>query len=143
MNPPKNTRFFAWFDGVTAEADKTPAGQFMAGHGYTITHTGGGCLAWEKRLPGTDFAIWICDGDAGLGIEEHGDKFQVATDFGCMLTHHESGDYANGLGSVTVAECIAWGEAATANPDQLVAQEQCSKHRDNGRGICCDCGKVL
>jgi hypothetical protein len=194
-----SARFWTWFDGVNANAKESPAGAFMAAQGYTIAHTGGGCLAWEKKLSAdSQWSVWIVDGDAGLGIEEHGDAFQTATDFGCMLTHDESGEFVNGLQETTIGACMAWAERALANPggiqNEMVLNELAEndgailhwqvtdrerfaaalksgaikmeadcyvhplatrvsdsawempgpcKHRDNGRGICCDCGTVL
>lgn len=139
--PVKRPTFWQWFGGVEKDALASPAGVFMKGHGYGIAHTGGGCLAWEKR--GTDWQVWVTDGDAGLGVEEHGAAFQTARDFGCMLTN-EDGDFVNGPQGSTIEECIEWGQTALADPAaaQKAVQDEC-RHRDSGRGECVHCGKAL
>lgn len=134
------SRFFAWFDGIKDEAKTTAAGQFMTERGFTVAHTGGGCLAWEKAKPETQWGIWISNEDSGLGLDL-GAEFESKPEFGVMLQNTE-GDFVNGPYGVTIAECLTWAESALVDPDAMLAQENC-KHRDNGRGICCDCGKPL
>jgi hypothetical protein len=58
--------FFDWFDRVRNDAPKTDVGRLATAAGYTIAHTGGGCLCWEKGLPGGRY-LWICDEGNGLG----------------------------------------------------------------------------
>jgi hypothetical protein len=137
----KRPTFFEWFDGVNAATFATPAGAFMKENGFAIAHTGGGCLAWSKAQG--DWELWIVDGDAGLGAEEHGDAFQTAMDFSCQI-QNKDGDFIEGLSGTTIAECIDWGNAALADPDaaQKAFREACN-HRDSGRGECVHCGKAL
>lgn len=142
LKPSHPSKFFAWFNDIEREAAATPAGAFMASHGFTVAHTGGGCLAWSKRVDGKPWSVWVTDGDAGLGIEQ-GLEFKSARDFGCMLIHDETGDDVSGPQETTIGACIDWAYGALSEPDSRLAQSRCRQHRDNGRGICCDCGKPL
>jgi hypothetical protein len=58
-------RFWAWFDRASAEAKETELGKRMTAAGFTVTHTGGGCLAWERTFPDGRY-IWLCDEDQEL-----------------------------------------------------------------------------
>jgi hypothetical protein len=198
---PRST-FFEWFDGVTARAAQTPVGAFMASHGYTVTHTGGGCLAWEKTSG--NWSVWICENDAGLG-DELGDKGLTESVFCCLLQDSEGEfQFDDGPQDSKLADVVAWADDAlrtktqpltdeailaelacpdcngaalrfqVSNPDAFKAAadrgvikfeadsdcyvhplatrvsesgwempEPCTNHRDNGRGICCDCGTIL
>lgn len=111
-------RFRTWFASVEADAAKSPHGAFMASRGYGIAHTGGGCLAWEKTKPETDWGVWITNEDAGLGLDL-GDAFQIKPEFGAMLSHAESGEFTNGPYGATIADCLAWAERALADPDAM------------------------
>lgn len=195
------SRFWQWFEGVEANARADVNGAFMANNGYSIAHTGGGCLAWEKKAsPESQWSVWVVDDDAGLGLDLAG-AFQTSKTFGAMLCHDDSGEFINGPQGATIGECMAWATRAVADPDAMrtesvladladndgailhwqvngdlkdayqqalnagaikregelfvhpnavcVAEgayempEPCKDHRDNGRGICCDCGAVL
>lgn len=140
MTTQRDSRFFQWFDAVTSEAADTLIGKTMATAGYVVTHTGGGCLAWEKAAEGCNWCVWICEEDSGLGTDES----ESATIFGAMLNHVETGDFINGPVKATLAECIAWGDAELADTlngkhDAVAA----CRHRNDGRGRCIDCGAFL
>ncbi len=60
-----NKQFFEWFDNVRAEAYSTPIGSIMKIAGFGITHTGGGCLCWERPLH-MDRSIIITDSHGAL-----------------------------------------------------------------------------
>jgi hypothetical protein len=60
--------FWKWFDKVSAEAAQSEVGKLMTAAGFTVTHTGGGCLAWERTLGGSAATyVWVTDDDSGLG----------------------------------------------------------------------------
>jgi hypothetical protein len=64
---PEAKRWFTWFDSVCDQAKASPVGKILTAHGFTIQHTGGGCLAWEKCTD-THYA-WIT-GEDGASLED-------------------------------------------------------------------------
>jgi hypothetical protein len=68
--------FWNWLNTVTTEALATDVGQRMQAEGFTVTHTGGGCLAWERTLSHGRY-VWITDDDAGLGVDGQSEYFAV------------------------------------------------------------------
>lgn len=50
MNDAQKTasKFWDWFDGVKAKAAASPIGKLALADRWSVAHTGGGCLAWEK-----------------------------------------------------------------------------------------------
>lgn len=59
------SKFFAWYDSREAAAIASPIGAALAPLGFTVHHTGGGCLAWRNEM-GAAYAL-ICDEGNGLG----------------------------------------------------------------------------
>lgn len=57
--------FFAWFDATESAALQSPIGAALTPLGFTVHHTGGGCLAWRKELGA--YYVLICDEGNGLG----------------------------------------------------------------------------
>ncbi len=43
--------FLTWFDATCDKAKASPVGKILTARGFDIAHTGGRCLAWEKRTP--------------------------------------------------------------------------------------------
>lgn len=39
MSDASGARFFAWLDGVTAEAGKSPVGKILTAQGWTVLHS--------------------------------------------------------------------------------------------------------
>jgi hypothetical protein len=101
--------FWQWFDSRKAQALATDIGKFMASRGYDVTHTGGGCLAWEG-LARNHWQVWITDDDAGLGDDLP--DWQASQTFCAMLCHDDSGEFITGPAEATLESCIAWGEKA-------------------------------
>lgn len=64
-------KFWNWYLNVQKTAPQTPVGKIMTEAGYSIGHTGGGCLVWERNTAGDGY-LWICDLGQGLGksVEE-------------------------------------------------------------------------
>src|SRR5262245_32414203 len=60
------TTFWQWFDSVLQSAPLTEVGKLATAQGFSVAHTGGGCLAWEKVLTDEHY-LWICDLGNGLG----------------------------------------------------------------------------
>jgi hypothetical protein len=64
---PEAKRWFDWFDTICAKAKASPVGKILTARGFAISHTGGGCLAWEKSTA-THYA-WIT-GEDGVSLED-------------------------------------------------------------------------
>lgn len=91
--------FHQWFAAVTAEAIATEVGQTLAGAGFGVEHTGGGCLAWERR--GADGGyVYITDDDSGLGVDGLATAWYV-----CQYDHEGEDQRSASFG--TVAEALA------------------------------------
>jgi hypothetical protein len=60
-------RFWQWFDKMQEAGKTSPAGAILVPAGFSIAHTGGGCLAWE-RTAGAAY-VWITHGNDTLGDE--------------------------------------------------------------------------
>lgn len=61
------TKFWAWFDALSAKAKASPVGEVMTKAGYEPYHTGGGCTAWSRLDEGKKVQVMICDEANGLG----------------------------------------------------------------------------
>lgn len=70
-----STDFFSWFDAKRTEMEALPHGKAMLDKGWTIDHTGGGCLCWAKHAPDGNY-VWVCDLDNSLG-DSANDKYIV------------------------------------------------------------------
>jgi hypothetical protein len=92
-------RFWKWWDKMQEAGRTSPAGKVLVAAGFTIAHTGGGCLAWE-RTAATAY-VWICHGNETLGDEVEnpeaeiwavgvysadGDRFSMAQDVSGLST---------------------------------------------------------
>lgn len=110
------SKFFAWFDGVNAAAVASPIGQLLTPLGYTVGHTGGGCLAWQKKDEATGWCIMICDEENGLGTD-------IAKDAAEFLVglHHDDGDFVECGDALSLSDCVEWGTAALGHKIVLKA----------------------
>ena len=52
---------------MSNNAETTPVGKLMTTCGFTVAHTGGGCLAWERIGDDGKTRFLICDEGQGLG----------------------------------------------------------------------------
>ena len=112
-------RFFDWLENVHDKAPQSPVGKIMTANNYSISHTGGGCLAWELTIDDSHY-LWICDLGNGLGdsVDEH---YLV----GC---YNADGDFDN-------AECkgirnaLRWCAKRHADPDKYIAAYQARESR--------------
>ena len=87
------SKWWAWFDSVCDKAATTDDGKRFLAAGFTVTHTGGGCTAWERLIPGTDKAIMITDGNLGHNLTQEAiDYFGEMWTVGACST--ENGSYA-------------------------------------------------
>lgn len=133
------SQFWIWFDAQTSKAKETTIGQLMASVGFHVTHTGGGCLAWEKSTQGCPWSLWITD-ESTLGT----DRAESERCFGAMLIHDDNGDFVNGPQDATISECVTWGnEALAEKASEPDAPKAACQHRNDGRGRCIDCGAFL
>jgi hypothetical protein len=60
-------RFWKWFDRMQEAGKTSPAGRLLVRAGFSIAHTGGGCLAWERTAAAA--YVWIVHGNETLGDE--------------------------------------------------------------------------
>ena len=60
------SKFFDWFDETVNAAKTTEVGKKMVAAGFSVLHTGGGCLVWNKDLRNGDY-LWVCTDESGLG----------------------------------------------------------------------------
>jgi hypothetical protein len=68
------TKFFTWLDDVCRKAKKSKPGKVLMAAGFTVYHTGGGCLAWRKDYPGKVYVLLTDDVDgANLNLDESDD----------------------------------------------------------------------
>jgi hypothetical protein len=109
MTDNERPTFWQWFDSRKAQAMATDIGKHMAARGFDVTHTGGGCLAWEG--PSRDhWQAWITDGDSSLGDDLP--DWQAAQTFCAMLCHDDSGEFINGPTDATLEAALAWADKA-------------------------------
>lgn len=59
------SRFWAWFDALSAKAVTTENGKLFAAAGFKLDHTGGGCTGWSRDIEGASKFILITNGDLG------------------------------------------------------------------------------
>jgi hypothetical protein len=107
---PEAERWFKWFDSACAEAKKSPVGKFLTRRHWEVTHTGGGCMAWEQVAPDGEFYVWITDDDAGLGE----DRKDLKASWCVGLYHRESGWVCHEVKGINKA--VRWCEEALADP---------------------------
>jgi hypothetical protein len=115
--------WFAWFDDVCARALRTRVGKLMTAQGYTIAHTGGGCMCWEKSLEG-GFYLWICDEGNGLG-----DKINETYLVGCYAPDGPDGwdntPESLGFDNDTAPDlhaALAWCALRATDPARFIAE---------------------
>jgi hypothetical protein len=91
---------------------QSAVGRIMTANGYTVAHTGGGCLCWERTLPG-GFYLWICDEGNGLG-EVIDQPYLV----GC---YDRDGAFDNDT-APNLAAAIAWCNQRATDPARYIAE---------------------
>jgi hypothetical protein len=74
------SKWWIWFDGLRDAAIETDNGKRLHAAGFDLTHTGGGCTAWERAIVGTEYVLWITDGNSGHeltqeAIDYYGDSW--------------------------------------------------------------------
>jgi hypothetical protein len=106
--------FFAWFDNVEAEAGATEVGKIMAANGYTVSHTGGGCLCWERTLADGHY-LWICDLGNGLGTHPN-EEYLVGV-------YNADGAFDNESAS-NLGAALAWCAKRATDPARFIAEYQ-------------------
>jgi hypothetical protein len=112
--------FWGWFDTKVATAKASPVGKIMTAQGWEISHTGGGCLAWEKT---TDNAyVWICDQDQGLG-DDASDPETVDWLVGVYSVNIDSSRYSTGDDVRGTNAALVKAEAMLANPEAFYLPE--------------------
>lgn len=99
------SRFFEWFDALSAEAEHTEDGKLFIAAGFTLEHTGGGCTAWRRDIGQRGF-ILITDSagtDHRLGNTYAADACRPD----CWLVGlHRDDESSDGIEATTAAEAI-------------------------------------
>jgi hypothetical protein len=79
--------FWAWFDKRESEANATDDGKRFTAAGFELHHTGGGCTAWLRQIPDSEWHLLVTAGD--------GCSHELATDIpDCWLIGAHSRDGA-------------------------------------------------
>jgi hypothetical protein len=94
------SRFWAWFDATRNAAIQTDDGRKFHAAGFDLTHTGGGCTAWERAIPGTDWLIWIATSEAGHELTPA--DIEAGDDFGAWIVHKEESHHSRAQNANTV-----------------------------------------
>lgn len=105
------SKFFEFLDAATAKAAESAVGKIMIENGYSVAHTGGGCLAWEKSDAATGWVIMICDEGNGLG-DTLDEQYLVGL-------HANDGDFLECEDALSLMDCLAWGAAAIGHKQVL------------------------
>lgn len=100
MSNHDTSRFWAWFNATRDAAIATDDGRKFHAAGFDLTHTGGGCTAWERRIDGTPWTIWIATGDAGHTLTA--EDIAAGDNWGAWIIHDTDGHHSNALNSETV-----------------------------------------
>jgi hypothetical protein len=105
-------------DFTQAVAMASRVGKLMTAHGYTIEHTGGGCLVWHKE--GKDHYVWITRHATELGADVVDFNNERVFDVG--LYANDNGDvFVNPEELMSANEAIAWCDAALADPERCLS----------------------
>lgn len=123
-----DNKFFDWFSSWVKTASDTEVGKLAIAAGYSVAHTGGGCLCWEHNLSDATY-LWICDEGNGLG-DSTSETYLVGF-------YTEDGEVIDDGSVENFAAALAWC-------DKHIKKHQAKcQHRDTGRGVCADCGAFL
>jgi len=110
-------RWHSWWDGVVAAANATPEGIAFTKGNFQLTHTGGGCTAWEREVGDTGWRVLITDSE-GLGhkLEANAAEDETIPDYWLIGGQHDDDE--------TGTECLkaATAEEALAAADRVHAE---------------------
>jgi hypothetical protein len=104
-------------DFTQAVAMASRVGKLMTANGFTIDHTGGGCLAWHKA--GKNHYTWITVGGTLLGAEVVDLVNERVFDVG-LYDEEEGDEFFNPPELMSATEAIAWCDAALADPEKYL-----------------------
>jgi len=109
------SRFWAWFDSLSASAILTDDGKQFAAAGFRLDHTGGGCTGWRRDIEGTDKFTLITNGDLGHTLSsEDVDYFGMT--WLCGVHELENGGYSQRCEtSASVARILAYADRMEAS----------------------------
>jgi len=99
-------KFWTWFDAMRDAAIATEDGKLFHAAGFDLTHTGGGCTAWERVIPDTPYVLWITNSNAGHDLTQEDIDYYGET---WLLGAHElnEGYYTDCLTSFQVRDILA------------------------------------
>lgn len=109
------SRFWAWFDSLSAAAILTDDGKQFAAAGFRLDHTGGGCTGWRRDIEGTDKFTLITNGDLGHTLSsEDVDYFGMS--WLCGVHDLETCGYSTRCEtSASVARILAYADSMEAS----------------------------
>lgn len=106
-------RFSDWLDNITDKANTSPVGVAAQAAGFSVLHTGGGCLAWSKTVGENE--AWITHDDNELGSDV---SDPANAEFVVGLYSLDGDFYHNPVkGVVGIDVAIAWCNEALAHPE--------------------------
>jgi hypothetical protein len=85
------SKFWEWFDATAKAAGETFDGKMFIADGFELSHTGGGCTAWEKPIAGTPWVLTIVSDDSSHILELDYPESQWLL----MVQHSEGCAYSN------------------------------------------------
>lgn len=112
-------RFFTAFDSAVQKGLRSPVGKILFPNGWSVSHTGGGCLAWEKSSDNGKFSALITFNGVELG-ERIRKPEKASFDVGL---YPDEGGFVN-HSVIGVKAAMAWCDAALSNPKATFANAE-------------------
>jgi len=112
MSDHDTSRFWKWFDATRDAAIATEDGRKFHAAGFDLTHTGGGCTAWQRAIDGTDWLIWIATSEAGHELNPA--DIEAGDDFGAWIVHKEDSPHSLAKRSNTVEGILSIADEMAA-----------------------------
>lgn len=99
-----------YLDEVLAGA----VGKMMTAAGYAVQHTGGGCMAWERRVEPSGAYLWVCTPGQDLG---------ETTDEEYLVGFYDADGNTLADGEVSnLAAALKWCEAISETKNRLLLE---------------------
>ena len=102
-------KFFDYIARKEAEALATEDGKAFADSNFSVTTTGGGCMAWERYVDDTKWFIWITDSSGSELVLE-----RDIPDCYLIGAYDPDGNWSECREAKTAAEAIAHADAMHA-----------------------------
>ena len=102
------SKFWAWFDATRDAAIVTEDGKVFHAAGFDLTHTGGGCTAWQRAIDGTPWLIWIATDDAGHSLSR--DELEAGGSWFTWVMHSEDSSVSQAIESTSAYAAALIGD---------------------------------